>query len=125
MSDYHPHLSQISAFSRPLPTLPYRQADRQKRGPSPRRESHGSYQSCDQVLVGEATTERRAKQAGEAVKRVAAHVAITEAKGKLADIAVQMLRAGMVINTVDATLEDSKHALDAVGGHIAPDILAR
>ena len=125
MSDYHHHhSSRISALSRPSPILPYRQADKQKRGPSPRRGFCEFYRSCDQVLVGEAATERRAEQAGEAVKRVAADITVTEPKGELADIAVQVLRRGVVIDAVNAALENREHALDAVRGDIAPDILA-
>ena len=125
MSDYHLHLSQISALSQLLPTLPCRQVGRQKRGPSQRREFRVFYQSCDQVLVSEATAKRRAEQAGEAVKRVAAHIAITEPKGKLANITVQVFRAGVVIDTVNAALEDGKNALNTIRGYIAPNILAR
>lgn len=53
------------------------------------------------------------------------HVAITEAECELADIAAKVLRRGMVIDAGQATLKEREHALDVVGGDVAPDVFAR
>ena len=53
-----------------------------------------------------------------------ANVAIVQAESELADIAMQMLRAGVVIDAVNTPLKHRKDALDTVCGNIAPHILA-
>lgn len=53
------------------------------------------------------------------------HVAVVEAERELADVAVQMLRAGVVIDTMDAALHDRPHAFDPVGVNTVADVFAR
>jgi len=55
---------------------------------------------------------------------VAADIAVAETKCELADVAVQMLRAGVMIDTVQAALKQREHTLDPVRGNIAPDVFA-
>lgn len=55
---------------------------------------------------------------------MATYIAVPEPKGELSNIAVQVLGAGMVIDAVNAPLEDRENALNSVRGDIAPDILA-
>src|SRR6266487_3377639 len=97
---------------------PYQQAGRPALSRLRRRGSPGFSRSCDQLLVGEATANRRAEQAGEPVKRVAAHVAVMEAERELANVAVQMLGADVMERPENAALEDGKDALHAVRGYI-------
>lgn len=53
-----------------------------------------------------------------------ANVTIIQAESELADIAVQMLGAGMVIDTMNAPLKHRKDAFDAVCSHVPAHILA-
>ena len=94
--------------------------------PYPRRNSSTSLvsQSCDQLLIGEATANRRAEQAGKPLHRVATHVPVIEAERELANVAVKMLRADVVERPNDTALEDGKDALDAVRGHVVADVFA-
>ena len=106
------------------PTRPCPLGGRLERGLSRRRGSLGLRHSCDQFLVGEALADGGSEHAVEAVQGVVPHVTVPEAKSKLADIAMQVLRRGMVIDAVQPALEQREHALDAVRGHIAAHILA-
>src|SRR5574338_1627240 len=103
---------------------PYPQADRTAPCRSRRRLSGGFSRSCDQLRIGEATANRRAEQAGEPLHGVAAHVAVVEAEGELADVADKVLGADVVIGADQATLEDRKDALHAVRGYAVADVFA-
>ena len=51
------------------------------------------------------------------------HVTVVKAEGKLTDVAVQMLGAGVMIDANDPALHHRKDAFDAVRGHAVADIL--
>lgn len=53
------------------------------------------------------------------------HVPIAEPESELADIAVQMLRAGVMIDAMKAALHDRPHALDGVRVNAVADVFAR
>lgn len=56
---------------------------------------------------------------------MATDIAVSETKRELADVAVQVLRRSVMIDPVQPALEQREDALDAIRGHVTPDILAR
>ncbi len=80
--------------------------------------------SSDQILVRETPARYAINKAVEAVEGMALHVALIEAKGELINVAVQVLVAGVVIDAMQAPLQDRPNALDAVRRHVVTRVLA-
>src|SRR3546814_16974402 len=59
-----------------------------------------------------------ADEAIQALQGVALHVAVVEPEGELVNVAVQVLLAGVVVDTLQAPLQHREHAPNAVGGHV-------
>ncbi len=122
MSDYHHLYPLVSAVSQTWPISPCLRADRQRLSRLSRPERRVFSSSFRQLRIGQSLTDSRAKQTIEPVHRVPFHVSVAQSKGELANVAVQMLRAGVVIDAVQATLKQRKDALDTIGCYIAPHI---
>lgn len=52
------------------------------------------------------------------------HVTFVEAKGELINVTVQVLVAGVMIDTMQPALHDGPNAFDAVGRHTIADVFA-
>ena len=72
--------------------------------------------SCDQLRIGEAATYGRVEKTSEAVKRVALHVAFVEPKRELGNVAIKMLRTGMMIDAVHPALDRKSTRLNSSHG---------
>src|SRR3990167_8571315 len=81
--------------------------------------------SCDQFLVGDAALGGCGDQVIQALEGVALHVALVQAESELAHVPAKVLFAGVVIDAMQAALEDRPQAFDAVGVYVVPDVLAR
>jgi len=81
--------------------------------------------SLDQSLIREALPGSAGYEAIEPCYRVVLHVAFVQAKRELVNIAIQMLRAGVMIDANKAALKDGKDAFDSVSRHVIANILAR
>src|ERR1700679_262081 len=102
--------------------------------PSLRADNAGRYQpfflglwefSLNQPRIGKALAVHRFDERIEAVKCVDFDVALIQAKGEFVHIAMEMLRAGVMIDTVHSALHYRPNALDTVRPSIAPAVLAR
>jgi len=76
-------------------------------------EAWGLY-SSDQILIGQPLAGRAVNEAVNALRGMPLDVAFIETEGELIDVAMRMLRADMVERAVNATLENSEEAFDAV-----------
>lgn len=86
--------------------------------------SQGPASSLDQPLVCEALASRTLNEAIEPCERVVPHIALIEPEGKFVDVAVKMLRAGVMVHADQTALHDSEDALHPVGGHVVSDVFA-
>jgi len=80
--------------------------------------------SLNEPLVGEALADRPADQAVKARQRMVLDVALIEAERKFIDVARKMLRAGRVIDAVNAALKNSEHAFNSVRASLAANVFA-
>ena len=74
-------------------------------------------------LVGKPLPGGPGNEALKPVKRMALDVALIEPEGELVNVAVQMFRAGVVVDADQTTLENRENALDAVRGDAIADEL--
>jgi hypothetical protein len=70
--------------------------------------------SRDQLLIGEALACCGDDQAIEARKREAFNISFIQPERKFVDVSAKMFRAGVVVNTMQPTLEHCPHAFDSV-----------
>ena len=97
-------------------------AGKQARYPSLHRMLSGF--SCDEFLVGKALARCgddeiiQPRQCGDF------HVSVIQAERKLVDVAVKVLRAYLMVDTVNAALHDGPNALYAVRGHVAAHVFS-
>jgi hypothetical protein len=108
------------------PVLSLALADRR----GPHRQSHlillaVSALSLDQPLVGQALSSDAINEALKPRQGMVLHIAFVEPEGELIDIAAKVLRAGVVVDANQATLENSEHTFNPVRGHIVANIFAR
>lgn len=80
--------------------------------------------SLRQCLVREALANGSAHKAIEPIQRVSLAVAVVQSERELVNVPAKVLSAGVVVDTDNAALHDSKHALNAIGGHVAAHELA-
>ena len=83
----------------------------------------GGFFTSRQLPIGDPLPGGGADETIQAVQGVALHVPIVEAEGEFVDVAPQVLRAGLVVDAMNAPLHHGKDALDAVGCDIAPGVL--
>ena len=76
-----------------------------------------------ELLVCDSFARNGIDKAIQPVKGVADYVALVKTPCKLIHVAPNVLGAGMVIDAVEATLEDCPDALDRVGGDTVSAIL--
>lgn len=79
----------------------------------------------NQPRIGQTLAIHRFDKAIKAVERVDFDVPFVQAEGEFVHIAVEMLRAGVVVDAVHPALHYRPHALDTVRPGIAPNVLAR
>jgi hypothetical protein len=77
----------------------------------------------DQPRIGQTLAVNRLNEAIEPVQRVPFHVAIVQAKGEFVNVAMQMLRAGMMVDAVHPALHHRPNRLNRVRVHVAPAVL--
>src|ERR1035441_8570872 len=70
--------------------------------------------SLDQPLVRETFSAAGVDETVQPLKGVPLHVAIVQPKRELIDVALQVLRAGVVIDAMKPALQDGPEALNAV-----------
>jgi serine/threonine protein kinase len=70
--------------------------------------------SLDQPRIGETLAVNCLDKAVEPVQRMPFHVALVEAKSKLVHVAVQMLRAGVMVDAMHSSLHDGPNAFNPV-----------
>jgi hypothetical protein len=99
----------------------YRPAQYQPLRPTP---SASLVRSLNEPLVCEALASRCADQAIKARHRMVLNVALIEAESKFVNVAVKVLRAGVMIDANKAPLKDCENAFDAVRRRIATHIFA-
>src|SRR5579862_141025 len=81
--------------------------------------------SSDQILVSEPLPCNARHEAVQPLQGMPLHVALIQPERELVNVAMQVLVAGVVIDAMQATLQDSPNALNTVGRHaIVPDVLA-
>src|SRR4051794_2902328 len=95
---------------------------RRSRGPS--RAAASVLCSMDQLLVGQPFADRGLDQAVKPCERVPVAVALVEPERELVYVAAQMLTAGVMVDSRDATLEHGEHGLNAIGRDVAAYVLA-
>ena len=79
--------------------------------------------SLDQPRVGQTLAVNSFDEAIEPVQRVPFHVAIVQAEGEFVNVAVKVLRAGVMVNAVHPTLHHCPNALNGIRIHIASAVL--
>src|ERR1017187_2173155 len=94
-----------------------------ERGLQSRREWAESQFSCDQFLVGNATSDSGRDQAIQTVKRFASHVSLIEPKSEFIHVPLCVLLAELVKSSVEPALENRPNALNAVRVRHAVDEL--
>jgi hypothetical protein len=80
--------------------------------------------SLDQTFVREPLAGYSVNEAIESRQGMVLHIAFVETEGELIDIAAKMLRAGVVVDTNQAALQNCEHAFNPVRGDIIADIFA-
>jgi hypothetical protein len=80
--------------------------------------------SLNERLVCESLPRSAIYEAVEPCQGMALDVALVQSEREFVNVAVQMLRAGVMIDANQAALQDSKDALDAVGCHILANVFA-
>ena len=78
--------------------------------------------SCDQILVSQPPSDGAINEAIEPVQRVPLAVSLAQPEREFVYIAAQMLLAGVVIDAIDAALEDREVTLGIVSVSIASDV---
>jgi len=78
----------------------------------------------NQFLIGQTLADGRAEQPVKAGNRLVLHVTSPKGEGELANVAVQVLRQG-VMEAVQPALVQREHILDAILGHVAADVIAK
>src|SRR6185503_1122876 len=81
--------------------------------------------SCGHLLVRDPLAAHSVNKTVEPFDGVAGNVAFVQSPGKLIDVPSKMLRADMVVDPVNAALQDRPDALNRVGGRWPTGILAR
>src|SRR5574337_920292 len=81
--------------------------------------------SCCQFLVGKVLANDRNHKTVEAFKGMAFHVAHIQAKRELVNVAMQMLLGNLMIDAIDAALQNSPDAFDAVRADAVLTVLSR
>jgi hypothetical protein len=75
--------------------------------------------SLNQPRVGKALPVNGFDEAVEPLKRVPFHVAIVQTEGELVNVAVQVLRTGVMVDAVHPAFHHRPNALDRVRIHVA------
>ena len=81
--------------------------------------------SSGQPLVREPLARRRGHETIEPVQRVPRNVAVVQPPCEFVHVSVKVLRAGVMVDTVQAALQDGPDALNAVGRYRPTGELAR
>ena len=80
--------------------------------------------SCNKLLVSQTFTESGGHEAIQTLQRVPLHVAFVQPESEFVDIAANVLRAGVMVDTVQAAFQDSPNTFDAVRADVAAHVLA-
>jgi hypothetical protein len=80
--------------------------------------------SSDQIPVGQPPAGCAVNEAFQPSQRMTLHVAFVESERELVDVPTEVLRADMMIGAIDAALQDSPNAFDAVCRDTIPDELS-
>src|SRR5436190_13971093 len=80
--------------------------------------------SSDQILIGQPLASRAVDEAFQAAQRMPLHVAFIQAERELVNVAMQVLVAGVVIDAMQAALENCQNAFDAVRRHAVASIFS-
>ena len=83
-----------------------------------------SVRSLNEPFVSEALASRPTNEAIEPRQGVVLHVTFVQPERKLVNIAIKMLRAGMVIDANQTALENGEDTFDAVRGDVVTHIFA-
>ena len=79
--------------------------------------------SLDEPRIGQTLAVNRLNEAIEPVQRVPFHVAIVQAKSEFVNVAMQMFRAGVMVDAVHPALHNRPNTLNRVRVHIASAVL--
>jgi hypothetical protein len=79
--------------------------------------------SSAEPLVRESLARYRVHEAIEPRRCVASDVSLIQPEGELIDVAAQVLLAGVVVDAMQAALENRPDALNRIGGRCAPSVL--
>ena len=77
--------------------------------------------SLRQSFVGQASSNSRRQQTGKAIQGVAIYAAIVQSESEFIDVAAKVFLAHVVIDAVDAALQNCPGAFDSIHSYIAPD----
>ena len=87
--------------------------------PAPHRRFYPALRGCpvslDQPLVRETFSARVVDETIQPLEGVPLYIAIVQAEGELIDVALQVLRAGVMVDAMQPALQDGPYALNAVG----------